>query len=103
VVDYREDIRSLDSGDLTFTSLEGYIVTRLFTEALKRNGPRLSSEDFVRTLDTQIVDLDIGIGTLLNFSATQHQASSTVWGTRIESDGRFTVSFLWENGNITIE
>lgn len=103
VVDYREDIRSLDSGDLTFTSLEGYVVTRLFTEALRLNGPRLSSEDFLRTLDTQVVDLDIGIGTLLNFSATQHQASSTVWGTRIGSDGRFSVSFLWENGNITIE
>jgi ABC-type branched-subunit amino acid transport system substrate-binding protein len=103
VVDYREDIRSLDSGDLTFTSLEGYVVTRLFTEALKLNGPRLSADDFVRTLDTKIVDLDIGIGTLLNFNATQHQATSTVWGTQIGSDGRFSVSFLWENGNITIE
>jgi ABC-type branched-subunit amino acid transport system substrate-binding protein len=103
VVDYREDIRSLDSGNLTFTSLEGYVVTRLFTEALKLNGPRLTSDDFVRTLDTQVVDLDIGIGTLLNFNATQHQASTTVWGTQIGSDGRFAVSFLWENGNITIE
>src|SRR5690606_6306989 len=26
VVQYREDIRALDSGDLTFTSLEGYVV-----------------------------------------------------------------------------
>jgi hypothetical protein len=75
----------------------------LFTEALKLNGPRLSSDDFVHTLDTKVVDLDIGIGTLLNFNATQHQASSTVWGTQIGSDGRFTVSFLWDNGNITIE
>jgi ABC-type branched-subunit amino acid transport system substrate-binding protein len=103
VVDYREDIRSHDGGSLTFTSLEGYVVTRLFTEALKLNGPRLTSDDFVHTLDTKVVDLDIGIGTLLNFNATQHQASSTVWGTQIGSDGRFSVSFLWENGSITVE
>lgn len=103
VVQYREDIRALDSGDLTFTSLEGYVVTRLFTEALILNGPRLTSADFVNTLDTKIVDLDIGIGTLLTFSPDQHQASNTVWGTRIGDDGRFTVSFLWENGEIAPE
>ena len=103
VVDYREDIRQLDSSNPTFTSLEGYVVTRLFTEALKLNGPLSSSEEFVRTLDSKVVDLDIGIGTLLNFSSTQHQASTTVWGTEIGRDGRFSVSFVWENGVITPE
>lgn len=103
VVNYRDDIRALDSGNPTFTSLEGYIVTRLFTEALLQNGPLLTTDQFVSTLDTKIVDLDIGIGTLLNFSATQHQASTSVWGTQIGSDGSFRVSFLWENGTITIE
>ena len=96
VVDYRDDIRALDSGDLTFTSLEGYIVTKLFTEALKLNGPLLTSEDFVRTLDTRITNLDIGIGTTLNFSATDHQASDTVWGTEIKPDGSFSVPFVWQ-------
>ena len=96
VVDYRDDIRALDSGDLTFTSLEGYIVTKLFTEALKLNGPRLTSDDFVRTLDTRITNLDIGIGTTLNFSATDHQASDTVWGTELEPDGSFSVPFVWQ-------
>jgi ABC-type branched-subunit amino acid transport system substrate-binding protein len=96
VVDYRDDIRALDSGDLTFTSLEGYIVTELFTEALKLNGPRLTSDDFVRTLDTRITNLDIGIGTTLNFSATDHQASDTVWGTEIKPDGSFSVPFVWQ-------
>lgn len=103
VVDYREDIRALDSGSPTFTSLEGYVVTRLFTEALMLNGPRLNTDEFVGTLDTRVVNLDIGIGTVLNFSPTEHQASSTVWGTEIGSDGRFSVSFLWQDGAITIE
>ena len=104
VVEYRDDIRALDSGDLTFTSLEGYVVTRLFTEALKRNGPLLSSDAFVHTLDTAITDLDIGIGTTLNFSATNHQASDTVWGTQIGSDGTFSVPFVWQRGvGISVE
>ena len=104
VVEYRDDIRALDSGNLTFTSLEGYIVTRLFTEALRRNGPLLTSDSFLRTLDTQITDLDIGIGTTLGFSATNHQASDTVWGTQIGDDGTFSVPFVWQRGaGISIE
>jgi ABC-type branched-subunit amino acid transport system substrate-binding protein len=104
VVQYREDIRRLDSGDFTFTSLEGYIVTRLFTEALTLNGPLLTSEEFVRTLDTKINEIDVGIGTLLNFSATDHQASDTVWGTQIGDDGTFDIRFVWQpNTDIQIE
>ncbi|HKO93510.1 MAG TPA: ABC transporter substrate-binding protein, partial [Polyangiaceae bacterium] len=80
VVQYRDDIREYDGGTFSFTSLEGYIVARLFTTALIMNGPNLTTDNFLRTLDTQIEDLDIGIGTTLNFSGTNHQASSTVWG-----------------------
>jgi ABC-type branched-subunit amino acid transport system substrate-binding protein len=97
VVDYRDDIRALDSGNLTFTSLEGYVVTRLFTEALKLNGPLLTSDAFVHTLDTRITGLDIGIGTTLDFSTTDHQASDTVWGTAINPDGTFSVPFVWHS------
>ena len=69
------------------------------TEALTLNGPRLSSDEFVHTLDTRINDLDIGIGTLLNFSATDHQASDTVWGTQVQPDGSFAMRFVWERGS----
>jgi ABC-type branched-subunit amino acid transport system substrate-binding protein len=104
VVQYREDIRQLDSGDFSFISLEGYIVTRLFTQALTLNGPRLTSDEFVRTLDTKISNIDVGIGTLLNFSATDHQASDTVWGTQIGADGSFDMRFVWQRGtDIQIE
>lgn len=103
VVEYREDIRALDSGDLSFTSLEGYVVTRLFTQALALNGPRLTSDDFVHTLDTLMTNVDVGIGTMLSFSATDHQASDTVWGTEIGADGGFEVRFVWEAGNINEE
>jgi hypothetical protein len=75
------------------------VVARLFTEALMKNGPNLTSENFVRTLDNEITDLDIGIGTTLNFSVNDHQASSTVWGTHIEDTGKFTVPFVWTKDN----
>ena len=95
VAEYREDIEEFDHGALTFTSLEGYIVARLFTRALTLNGPNLTTERFLKTLDTRITDLDIGIGTPLTFSSTNHQASNTVWGSHIEDNGTFTVPFIW--------
>jgi branched-chain amino acid transport system substrate-binding protein len=96
VVQYREDIHASDGGSLSFTSLEGYIVARLFTTALDLNGPNLTTDSFLRTLDTRVKDLDIGIGTELNFSSTNHQASTTVWGSHIEDDGTFSVPFIWK-------
>jgi hypothetical protein len=57
----------------------------------------------VRTLDTRMSEVDVGIGTLLDFSATDHQASDTVWGTEIADDGRFTVRFVWDGGAIQSE
>lgn len=95
VQEYRDAIRDYDNGEFTFTSLEGYIVAKLFTTALELNGSGLTTERFVDTLDTQIRDLDIGIGTLLEFTTTDHQACDTVWGSQIEADGSFTVPFVW--------
>jgi hypothetical protein len=99
VAQYRDDIRAYDGGSFSFTSLEGYIVARLFTAALDMNGPNLTTDNFVHTLDTRIKDLDIGIGTELNYSASNHQACNTVWGSLIDDDGSFTVPFIWSRGN----
>ncbi len=96
VVQYREDIRTFDGGVYSFTSLEGYIVARLFTTALNLHGSNLTTDGFMQTLDTRVKELDIGIGTTLNFSSTNHQASSTVWGSHIQDDGSFTVPFIWK-------
>ena len=103
VVQYREDIRAFDSGKLSFTSLEGYIVARLFTTALDMNGPNLTTDNFIRTLDTRVKDLDIGLGTYLNFSSTNHQASTTVWGSHINDNGSFSVPFVWKRETGIVE
>jgi len=95
VAEYRADISAFDGGDYSFTSLEGYIAARLFSRALVINGHELDTEALRGTLDSAVRDLDIGIGTLLNFSSTNHQASQTVWGSVIQADGSFKVPFTW--------
>ena len=87
VIDYREALQSYfpaESPD--FVSLEGYIVAKLFVEGLKRAGRYIDSESLVNALET-IQDLDLGIGSLLGFSKSDHQASHRVWGTLIKEDG----------------
>ena len=59
------------------------------------NGRALDTEALRSTLDGVVHDLDIGIGTLLSFSSTNHQASQTVWGSVIQADGSFRVPFTW--------
>ncbi len=95
VTEYRADIDVFDGGDYSFTSLEGYVAARLFSRALVINGHEVETEAVRSTLDGAVLDLDIGIGTLLNFSSTNHQASQTVWGSVIQADGSFKVPFTW--------
>jgi hypothetical protein len=49
----------------------------------------------LETLDTRVTGLDIGIGTLLSFSPTDHQASDTVWLSEMRGDGSFRVPYVW--------
>jgi ABC-type branched-subunit amino acid transport system substrate-binding protein len=95
IAEYRADIDRFDGAGYSFTSLEGYIVARLFVEALRLNGPDLSTDRFLETLDTRVTGLDIGIGTLLSFSPTDHQASDTVWLSEMRGDGSFRVPYVW--------
>jgi len=95
IVSYRRDIDRFEVGDYTFTSLEGYVVAKLFSDALKMNGPNLTTESFRAVLDNQVRDMDIGIGTPLSFSPSNRQASHTVWGSEILPDGSFRVPFIW--------
>jgi hypothetical protein len=95
IVSYRRDIDRYEVGKYTFTSLEGYVVAKLFADALRMNGPNLTTESFRAVLDNQVRDMDIGIGTPLSFSPSNRQASHTVWGSQIQADGSFTVPFIW--------
>lgn len=68
-----------------FVSLEGFIVGSIFVEALKRAGPDLTSEKLVDTLE-QIDGLDLGFGTKIAYSMSEHQGSHKVWGTMLDEN-----------------
>jgi ABC-type branched-subunit amino acid transport system substrate-binding protein len=95
VTDYRNAIKQYDNAGLSFTSLEGYVAARLFLDALAQSGAALDPEDLLRTLNTQMQNRDLGLGTMLSFSPTNHQASHTVWGSMLSEDGSFTMPFVW--------
>jgi serine/threonine protein kinase/ABC-type branched-subunit amino acid transport system substrate-binding protein len=71
-----------------FVSLEGYVVGSLFAEGLRRAGREVTTEKLVDALES-IRDHDMGIGTIVNFGLSQHQASHKVWGTVLDAEGHF--------------
>ncbi|HEV2716365.1 MAG TPA: ABC transporter substrate-binding protein, partial [Terriglobales bacterium] len=71
-----------------YVSLEGYVDAKVLIAALQRSGPRLDTEDLVSTLEN-VHDLDIGLGTPVSFSRSEHQGVHKVWGTQLDSNGHF--------------
>jgi serine/threonine protein kinase/ABC-type branched-subunit amino acid transport system substrate-binding protein len=72
-----------------FVSLEGFIVGTTFVEALQRAGRDLTTEKLVDTLE-QIEGLDLGFGTRIAYSMSEHQGSHKIWGTRLDESCRYT-------------
>lgn len=87
VLRYREAFKKFHPDQQPdFISLEGYIVGSLFAEGLRRAGRDLTTEKLVDALET-IHDYDVGIGSVLGFGMSQHQASHKVWGTVLDGEG----------------
>ncbi|MBB5020148.1 serine/threonine protein kinase [Chitinivorax tropicus] len=70
----------------THLSLEGYAAASILLEAIERAGRKLDTEEVISELE-KIRDLDIGLGTNLSFSPSNHQGSHRVWGTVLKHDG----------------
>ena len=89
VLEYRAALERHFPGEPAgFGSLEGYIVARLLVHALEREGRYFTVESLVERLE-QIRNLDLGIGSTLSFSKSDHQASHRVWGSVINAQGEF--------------
>ncbi|HWU90607.1 MAG TPA: ABC transporter substrate-binding protein [Kofleriaceae bacterium] len=80
-----------------FTSLEGYATARVFIAGLASHPGLFRPESLVQTFE-RLPDLSLGIGASSGFSATNHQYSSSVWGTAIEADGSFKNLYFWSAG-----
>jgi ABC-type branched-subunit amino acid transport system substrate-binding protein len=89
VLDYKAALAKYFPGEEPdYVSLEGYVDAMLLIAALQQNGPALDTEKLVTTLEN-IRDLDIGIGTPMAFSRSEHQAVHKVWGTQLDADGHY--------------
>jgi serine/threonine protein kinase len=89
VIRYREALQKYHpESEPSFLSLEGFISAECLVEGLKRAGPDLTTEKLIDALES-IRDLDLGIGPIISFGPSRHQASNKVWGTVLDRNCNF--------------
>ena len=89
VLNYKNALAKYFPGEAPdYVSLEGYVAANVLIEALKRNGRELETERLVGTLEN-LRDLDIGLGTPVTFSRSEHQGVHKVWGTQLDETGSY--------------
>jgi branched-chain amino acid transport system substrate-binding protein len=89
VLDYKSALAKYFPGQAPdYVSLEGYVDANVLIAALQRTGPQLDTEKLVGTLEN-LRDLDIGLGTPVTFSRSDHQAVHKVWGTQLDETGHY--------------
>jgi len=89
VMRYREALKKFHPDQHPdFISLEGYVASQLLAEGLRRAGRELDTDKLVDALES-VRDYDPGIGTVMSFGMSEHQASHKVWGTAMDGQGQF--------------
>jgi branched-chain amino acid transport system substrate-binding protein len=89
VLDYKTAVAKYFLGEAPdYVSLEGYVDASVLIAALQRNGAQLDTEKLVGTFEN-LRDLDIGLGTPVIFSRSDHQGVHKVWGTQLDETGHY--------------
>jgi branched-chain amino acid transport system substrate-binding protein len=89
VMEYKNALAKHFPGEAPdYVSLEGYIAANVLIQAIKRSGPQIDTERLIDTLEN-MRNLDLGLGTPLNFGKGEHQASHKIWGTAIDDNGKY--------------
>ena len=68
--------------------MEGYLDANLLIEGLRRAGAALDTEKLVAALET-MKDFDLGVGSKIGFSTSEHQALHKIWGTQLDETGHY--------------
>ncbi len=87
VREYQKLMKSVDTKELSYSSIEGFVNAKIMVEALRRAGKNLTREKLAEALES-MNKVDIG-GHVVNYSKTNHQAWRDVDLTVISKDGRF--------------
>ncbi|MBT5232143.1 MAG: ABC transporter substrate-binding protein, partial [Methylococcales bacterium] len=89
VLKYRADLKQYYPQESpSFISLEGYVVAEILVEGIRRVSGEVTTESLISALES-IKELDLGIGTILSFAPSRHQASDKVWGAILGRDGQY--------------
>jgi branched-chain amino acid transport system substrate-binding protein len=89
VLDYKSALAKYFPGEAPdYVSLEGYVDANVLIAGLQQNGPQLDTEKLVGTFEN-LRDLDIGLGTPVIFSRSDHQGVHRVWGTQLDETGHY--------------
>ena len=89
VLDYKSALAKYFPGEAPdYVSLEGYVDASVLIAALQSNGAQLDTESLVGTLEN-LRDLDVGLGTPVIFSRSDHQGVHKVWGTQLDETGHY--------------
>ena len=89
VKDYQADMKAAgQEAAIDYTSLEGYVQAALFAKALEKAGKDLTRDSLLTALNS--LDEDIG-GLKLKLAADDHQASDTVYLTKVANGKPETV------------
>jgi branched-chain amino acid transport system substrate-binding protein len=89
VIDYKSALAKYFPGQAPdYVSLEGYVDANVLIAALQRNGAQVDTESLVSTLEN-LRDLDVGLGTPVIFSRSDHQGVHRVWGTQLDETGHY--------------
>jgi ABC-type branched-subunit amino acid transport system substrate-binding protein len=90
VMEYKNALAKYFPGEAPdYVSLEGYIAAKVLIQAIRQTGPDLNTEKLIDNLEATR-NLDLGLGTALNFGRSEHQASHKIWGTAIDENGKYT-------------
>jgi branched-chain amino acid transport system substrate-binding protein len=89
ILDYKNALAKYFPGESPdYVSLEGYLSANVLIEGLKRAGPNLDTEKVVAGLEA-LHDFDMGLGTPISFGRAEHQASHKIWGTQLDTAGKY--------------
>jgi branched-chain amino acid transport system substrate-binding protein len=90
VLEYKNALAKYFPGEAPdYVSLEGYIAAKVLIQAIRQTGPDLNTEKLIDNLEA-MRNIDLGLGTALNFGRGEHQASHKIWGTTLDENGKYT-------------
>jgi ABC-type branched-subunit amino acid transport system substrate-binding protein len=89
VLEYKNALAKYFPGEAPdYVSFEGYVAANVLIQGLKRAGPQVDTERLIDNLEA-MRNLDLGLGTSLNFGRSEHQASHKIWGTALDESGKY--------------